>query len=190
MFPQHDAVDLPPDAIEVARVAEPWGVKGWFKLHAYSADPQALFSSKRWFLLPPQSVHKADSAPVPASVLRISEAREHGAHIVALAHGFDDRDKALGLRGSRVFIPRSGFPSTAPDEYYWVDLIGLDVVNRDGQALGRVSELLATAAQTVLVCQLDLGGKSIEHMIPFVAKYVDSVDLEGRRIQVDWQADY
>ncbi len=190
MFPQLDAVDLPSDAVEVARIAEPWGVKGWFKLHAYSTDPQALFFSKRWFLLPPQVANIADSAPLAASVLRISEAREHGAHVVALAHGFDNRDMALGLRGSRVFIPRSGFPSTATDEYYWVDLIGLDVVNRDGIAFGRVAELLATSAQTVLVCQLECDGKSVERMIPFVAKYVDSVDLPGRRILVDWQADF
>ena len=76
------------------------------------------------------------------------------------------------------------------DEYYWVDLIGLDVVNREGVALGQVKELLSTGAQTVLVMEFEQDGKTQERMIPFVAVYVDDVDMAKRLIKVDWQPDY
>ena len=187
MLPQLDVVQLPQDAVEVGRIAEPWGVKGWFKVHAHSADPQALFSSKRWFL---STAPATGSAATTAALLCVTGAREHGSVVVAGALGVDDRDSALALRGARIYIPRSGFPSTAADEYYWVDLIGLEVVNRQAVALGRVTELLTTAAQTVLVCAYESDGKRCERMIPFVSAFVDSVDLVGGRVVVDWQADY
>ena len=85
---------------------------------------------------------------------------------------------------------RSSFPTPDSDEYYWVDLIGLEVVNREGLALGSVKELLSTGPQTVLVIEYTEDGKTLERMIPFVSAYVDQVDLPGRRIMVDWQADY
>jgi 16S rRNA processing protein RimM len=76
------------------------------------------------------------------------------------------------------------------DEYYWVDLIGLEVVNREGIVLGVVRELLATGLQTVLVLSFQHEGKAMERMIPFVSVYIDQVDLIARRIEVDWQPDY
>jgi 16S rRNA processing protein RimM len=102
----------------------------------------------------------------------------------------EDRTAAETLRGARVFVPRSSFPTAAKDEFYWVDLLGLDVVNREGVALGRVKELLSTGPQTVLVIEYEQEGQPQERMIPFVSAYVDAVDLPGRRITVDWQADY
>jgi 16S rRNA processing protein RimM len=76
------------------------------------------------------------------------------------------------------------------DEYYWVDLIVLEVVNREGIVLGVVRELLATGLQTVLVLSFQHEGKAMERMIPFVSVYIDQVDLIARRIEVDWQPDY
>ena len=184
---QLDAVQLPPDAIEVGRVAEAWGVKGWFRVHTYSNSPEAIYSSKRWYLLPSG---KGGNAFTGTVMLPVKEAREHAGGVVATAQGVDDRGAAQSLRGARIFIPRSGFPSTAVDEYYWIDLIGLNVVNREGNGLGKVVDLLATAAQAVLVLQYQLDGKVLHRMIPFVAAYVDSVDLPGRLIHVDWQEDY
>ena len=102
----------------------------------------------------------------------------------------DDRAGAEALRGARIFVPRSSFPTADADEYYWVDLLGLDVVNREGVALGQVRELLSTGPQTVLVIAYEQDGKPQERMIPFVASFVDDVDLAARRIRVDWQADY
>ena len=182
-----EPADLPADAIEVGRIADAWGIKGWFKVLAHSADPEALFSSKRWFLQPAEQGPKTFSGTL---LLRIREAKDHSGVVVATAQQIDDRGAAEALRGARVFIPRSSFPTADADEYYWVDLIGLAVTNREGVALGTVKELLSTGPQTVLVLAYEAQGKTLERMIPFVAAYVDTVDIPGKRIAVDWQADY
>ncbi|AVS71415.1 ribosome maturation factor RimM [Paracidovorax avenae] len=188
-LPILDPADLPADAVEVGRIADAWGVKGWFKVLPYSADPEALFSSKRWYLQP--SEKGAKSFFTGTVLLPIRQAREHSDSVVAQAQGVDDRDAAEALRGARIFVPRSSFPTAAEDEYYWVDLIGLEVVNREDVALGTVRELLATGPQTTLVLSFPQeGGKEGERMIPFVSAFVDKVDIAGRRIVVDWQPDY
>lgn len=185
-----ETAELPADAIEVGRILDAWGVKGWFKIQPYSAQPEALFSSKRWF------VQTKPAGPAPAQpagqvqLLPIREAREHSEFIVACSAEVPDRQAAEALKGARVFVPRGSFPTAAPDEYYWVDLIGLDVFNREGIHLGQVSDLLPTGPHSVLVIAYESDGKSAERMVPFVAVYVDTVDLPARRITVDWQPDY
>jgi 16S rRNA processing protein RimM len=186
-LPGLDSVELPADAIEIGRIADAWGIKGWFKVLPHSASPEALFYYKRWYLQPSEKGAKTFSGTV---LLRVREAKEHSDTIVASAQEVDDRDAAEALKGARIFVPRSSFPTASTDEYYWVDLIGLDVVNREGVALGQVRELLSTGPQTVLVLEYAEEGKVLERMIPFVSVYVDSVDLPGKRITVDWQPDY
>jgi 16S rRNA processing protein RimM len=182
-----EPADLPADAIEVGRIHDAWGVRGWFKVLTHSADPQALFSTKRWYLQPPEKGPQAFSGTV---LLRVREAKEHSGVVVARTDGIEDRSGAELLKGARVFVPRSSFPSAGDDEYYWVDLLGLDVVNREGVHLGRVKDLMATGPQTVLVLEYEEEGKPQERMLPFVAAFVDRVDLAARRISVDWQPDY
>ena len=182
-----EAAELPADAIEVGRIADAWGIKGWFRILPYSATPEALFSSKRWFIQPTERGAKTFTGTLK---LAIKEAKEHSDSVVATSHDIPDRNAAEALKGARVFIARSSFPSTPEDEFYWVDLIGLDVVNREGVAMGQVKELLSTGPQTVMVLALEAEGQAQERMIPFVAAFVDGVDLPGRRITVDWQPDY
>ncbi len=187
MFPGLEPAELPADAVEVGRIADAWGIKGWFKVLAYSADPEALFSSNRWYLQPAERGPKTFSGTV---ALAIRSAKEHSDTVVASAQDVDDRTAAEALKGARIFIPRSSFPAAATDEFYWVDLLGLEVVNREGVALGQIRELLSTGPQTVLVMEYTEDGKTLERMIPFVNQFVDGVDLPGRRITVDWQPDY
>ncbi|MEI8169791.1 MAG: ribosome maturation factor RimM [Rhodoferax sp.] len=187
MLPGLEAADLPSDAIEVGRIADAWGIKGWFKVLPHSADPEALFSSKRWFLMPSERGAKTFTG---VAELTVTESKIHSNTVVASAKGVDDRTAAEALRGARIFVSRSNFPKAEIDEYYWVDLIGLDVVNREGVALGAVKELLSTGAQTVLVMDYEQDGKVQERMIPFVSVYIDNVDLPARRILVDWQPDF
>lgn len=187
MTPGLEAAELPADAIEVGRIADAWGIKGWFKVLSHSADPEALFASKIWFLLPTEKGPKTFAGVVKLSV---KEAKLHSGTVVASAYQVDDRTAAEALRGSRIFVARSSFPPAEKDEYYWVDLIGLEVINREGIALGKVKELLSTGAQTVLVMDFEQDGKVLERMIPFVAVYIDDVDLKARRILVDWQPEF
>ena len=129
-------------------------------------------------------------------LLSIKEAKEHSDSVVATAHEVADRNAAQALKGARIFVARSSFPTAGEDEYYWVDLIGLPVVNREGVSLGEVKELLSAGPQTVLVLEYssepdEMGiSRTLERMIPFVSAFVDSVDLTARRIVVDWQPNY
>jgi 16S rRNA processing protein RimM len=182
-----EPAELPADAVEVGRIADAWGIKGWFKVLPHSASPEALFSSRRWYLMPPEKGRQAFPGPV---LLRVREAKEHSDSVVATAQEIDDRTAAEALKGARVFVARSSFPTPAEDEYYWVDLLGAQVVNREGVALGEVKDLLSTGPQTVLVIAFEQDGTPAERMIPFVAAYVDTVDIAGKRIIVDWQPDY
>lgn len=207
-----DAEDpsFPADAVEVAWIAGAWGVKGWFKVEPFSADPQALFSSRRWFLKPAETALPAPAAVLASkaakpgveqvgqrptasassvfpALLRVTQAREHGGGVIASARDIEDRGAAQALRGARVFVSRASFPTAGDGEYYWIDLIGLSVVNRAAETLGRVAGLLETGAHCVLRVQAEDG---TERLIPFVAAYLDEVDLPGRCIRVDWGSDY
>lgn len=190
--------DLPADAIEMGGIAAPWGVKGWFKLHTYNASAEALLHARDWYLLPSDRPRKkavvaaAGALPQPVFTgcvrVRLREVKPHGDGIVAQIRDVDDRGITEALQGSRIFVPRSAFPPPKKGEFYWVDLLGMVVVNREGLALGSVKDLLSTGPQTVLVIADE--GAGIERMIPFVDAYIDAVDQPERRIRVDWQADY
>ena len=198
--------DWPDDAIEVGRIVDAWGLKGWVKVQPFASDPQALFSSRRWFLLPSEKAialrpATAAGTTIP-SLLKITQVKDHGDVVVALAHEVADRSAAEALRGARVFIGRASFPTAGADEFYWVDLIGLAVVNREREPLGTVVGLIDTGPHSVLRV-LPAGGAiepasgtasestiESERLIPFVAAYIDDVSLEKREIVVDWGLDY
>jgi 16S rRNA processing protein RimM len=188
---------LPDDAIEVGRVLDAWGVKGWLKILPHSSAPEALFSAATWFLQPPEAKFRPGFNAFTGTVsVSIDEAKTHSDSVVAKLKGLDDRTPAEALRGARIFLPRSSFPAASTDEYYWVDLIGLNVVNREGVALGCVRDLMATGPQSVLCVEYFLAAEgdaapaAAERMIPFVSVYVDNVDIAGKLITVDWQPDY
>ena len=199
MRPPLETAELPADAVEVGRILDAWGIKGWFKVLPHSASPEALFSSKHWFLLPPERSVKPRRPTEAATetsdwtrplLLQVREAKDHSDSVVACSEAIADRNAAESLKGARIFVPRSSFPAPQEGEYYWVDLIGLQVVNREGLVLGQVRDLMATGPQTVLVLQAEEAGKTVERLIPFVSAFVDQVDTAARCITVDWQPDY
>ncbi len=189
------AASLPQDAIELGRIQEAWGVKGWVRIQPHSADTSALFDSTEWFLQPPEARFARGFSAFSGVVgVAVAEIKAHSDGIVARLEGLDDRTAAEALKGVRICVPRSAFPPTPEGEYYWVDLIGLNVVNREGIHLGVVRDLMPTGPHSVLVMEhtdtVDGQEKAVERMIPFVAAYIDDVNLADRRIIADWQPDY
>ncbi len=184
-----DTPTMPADAVEVGRVIGAWGIKGGIKVKPFAADPQALFSSKRWFVQPPEGTgpRAPKAAPLP-TLLKVVSAREQGDGVVATAQELPDRNAAEALQGARIFVSRASFPTPDEGEFYWVDLIGLTAHNRQGVTLGVVTGLLETGPHCVLRIQPAAPGAA-EVLVPFVDAYVDAVDLPGRRIAVDWDAD-
>ena len=206
-----DGVVWPEDAVEVGRVVDAWGVKGGIKVMPFSSDPQALFCTKKWFLRPAEAavgaVVRPGAATKPASAvasaaqaarlnaprfLQVKSAREQSDIVVATCEGLDDRNAAEALKGARVFVSRSAFPTPDNGEFYWIDLIGLDVSNPQGEALGRVVDLIDTGPNSVLRLEGEAGadGKPVERLIPFVSAYILSVSLADKRIVADWGLDY
>ena len=173
-----------------------WGIKGGIRVQPFSKDPEALFSSRRWFILPPENLlgGKAGVTRFPP-LLRITSSKGHGESVVATAQELPDRNAAEALQGARIFISRASFPTAGDGEFYWIDLIGLAVVNRQGEALGTVTDLLDTGAHSVLRIRRPdaVDGAPLdatERLVPFVAAFVDDVSLAQRRITVDWGLDY
>lgn len=208
-----DGVVWPEDAVEVGRVVDAWGVKGGIKVMPFSSDPQALFCTKKWFLRPAEVAVGAvvrpgasvGAKPVSAVAsaaqaarlstprfLQVKSAREQSDIVVATCEGLDDRNAAEALKGARVFVSRSAFPTPDDGEFYWIDLIGLDVSNPQGEALGRVVDLIDTGPNSVLRLEgePDADGKPVERLIPFVSAYILSVSLADKRIVADWGLDY
>jgi len=182
------AENWPQDAVEVGAIVDAYGLKGWVKVAAHAEAHQggdALLSASRWWLL---------KGPERKSA-QMRQSKVHGDSVVAHLGGVADRDMALSLRGYRVYVRRSDFPALEVDEYYWVDLMGLDVVNVAGVSLGKVADMIDNGAQSVLRIEYaDTGkdGKSVigERLIPFVGVYVKTVDQAAKQIVVDWGADY
>ncbi|WP_114810217.1 ribosome maturation factor RimM [Paraburkholderia kururiensis] len=178
----------PSDAVEVGAIVDAYGLKGWVKVAAHAQAGRggdALLAAKRWWL------EKGSERKSAAVVL----AKTHGDAVVAQLGGTADRDAALALRGHRVYVSRHEFPALEADEFYWVDLLGLEVVNEGGEVLGKVASMIDNGAHSVLQVEYPTTGKdgkpvTGERLIPFVGVYVKSVDQAAKRIVVDWQADY
>ena len=153
------------------------GVKGEVKLESYTEPRTKIFSYEPWLL----------KSALGESEISGCRGRAQGKGIVATLPEIEDRDGAARFVGSEVWVRRSALPRPKRGEYYWADLEGLEVVTVEGAKLGRVSHLVATGANDVLVAN----DRKRERLIPFVLDdYVKEVDFESGRITVDWDPDF
>jgi 16S rRNA processing protein RimM len=159
----------------MGRIVAPFGVKGWVKLKVFTERPDSLLNYPTWWLASANGWQKFE----------VAEAEFHAKGLVVRLAGVSDRTGAESLSGVEVGVPREAFPEPEADEFYWSDLIGLDVVNRQDEALGKIEGFLETGANDVLVVRSDR-----ERLIPYVAPTIVAVDLQSRRVVVDWGVDY
>jgi 16S rRNA processing protein RimM len=167
--------------IVLGRILAPYGVQGWLRIHAFGDDPLAWGRMQNLWFCDDENAEDARWQSVELEQIKL-----HASGIVIKFKGISDRDSAESFSPCFIGAPREALPKTANDEYYWSDLIGLQVVNLTAVVLGRVSSLLESGANQVLV----VDGEDKQHLLPFVAPIVKSVDLKAKQVLVDWDADW
>jgi len=163
--------------VVMGRVAGAQGIQGWVKLKTYTETVDSLTEFPVWWL--GDEKHPWREVSVEAFVVQSKG-------LTAKFPGCNDRTTAEQYTGLLVAVPRSSLPPRDEDEYYWSDLIGLEVVNLEGESFGTVDNLMDTGVNHVLCVRGDGG----ETLIPFIASAIKRVDLMERVIQVDWEADW
>ena len=148
-----DVVEGDLDWLVVGRIGGVYGVRGWVKVFSYTQPQGNLLDYRPWYL----DINGAWQCYPEV------EARAHGKGLIAAFEGWRDRERSRALNGVDIAIRREQLPAIDEDDYYWAELVGMQVVNGDGVALGRVQRLLETGANDVLVVKGDR-----ERLIPFV----------------------
>jgi 16S rRNA processing protein RimM len=161
----------PPELIELGRVAGSYGVRGWVKVAPQRGVADALVAAAEWWL--------------GAEVRRVEQAKVHSATVVAKLAGIETREQALSLKGRKIAVARAALPDADDGRYYLADLIGLEVVNEQGLKLGVVRQWFTNGPQDVM----ELAGDRVR-LVPWVPTVVKKVDLEAKRIEVEWGADW
>ena len=159
----------------MGRVAGSYGVRGWIKVAPGGGVAASLAEAKEW--------------RIGEQSYQVTEARIHSLTVVAKLGGIETREQALELKGEQVLMARDALPEPGAGHYYLVDLVGLEVLNQQGEHLGTVKQWLTNGAQDVMELAAP-GVKSGARLIPWVSAVVKDVDLAGGRIVVDWGAEW
>ncbi len=171
--------------VELGKIVGVWGVKGWIKLHSYTRNRADIADYTRWYLSKHKKGPAFDNQTISVEVLHC---REQAKGIVAQLEAVQDRDKAAELMGQRIWVKQSDLPELPEGEYYWKELIGLNVFF-GSEELGKVVSIIETGANDVLVCKPITSGKP-EILIPYTKEVVSSVNLEQGSMLVDWDPQY
>lgn len=161
-------------AVVLGRIGAPFGVRGWVKVVSYTDPPEGIVNYRSWELV------RAGHAERRA----VLDWKRAGRAVAVQFEGVGTLEQARGLNGTVVQVSRDELPPTAPGEYYWDDLLGLEAVNVAGEPLGRVDDILEMPAHPVLVLQGER-----ERLVPLVPERLVAVDLESGRVTLDWHRD-
>ncbi len=164
--------------VTIGEISGAYGIKGWVRIHSHTQPRENVLRYSPWEL--EQDGERRQ--------VRVLAGRRQGRGVVAQIEGIDTRDQAERLRGAKIHIDRAQLPELPAGEYYWADLIGMQVVDLQGRRLGQVVNLLETGANDVLIVDGEAGR---EILIPWIReRVIKKVDLPARTIQVDWDPDY
>ena len=172
------------EIVVMGEIVGPYGVRGWLKVRSFAESPTGLLDFGRWWLKSKRSSEWEEFSRL--------EGRLHSGSLVVALGGVDTREAALAMKGFEVGVPRSALPAVQ-GAIYWQDLKGLAVVNRAGTELGVVRGVVEHGAHPLLRVAPRDGAAAAgeqERLIPYVPAIIDKVDVDARRIDVDWEADF
>ena len=168
--------DVPADIVLVGQVSALFGIKGWVKIFSYTQPRDNILQYNPWLIKT-----GADWVEV-----RLEEGRQQGKGVIARLEAYDSPEQSSRLIGCDIGLRQAQLPSLSEDEYYWNDLIGMQVINQDKVDLGIVKRMIETGSNDVLIVQGDS-----ERLIPYIKEQViKNIDLDEKIIQVDWDPDF
>ncbi|NOU43985.1 MAG: ribosome maturation factor RimM [Methyloglobulus sp.] len=164
------------EIINVGKITGVFGLKGWLKIFSHTQPRENILGYTQWFV---KKGIKEQSVKVIGGQLQ-------GKYVVAQLEGVSNRDEAENFMGWDIYIAHEQLPPLAKGQYYWTDLVGLEVENLEGYQLGKVESLFETGANDILLVKGDR-----ERAVPFLqGNTVKSVDLGAGKIIVDWDPDF
>lgn len=165
--------------IILGKIGAVYGIKGWLKIHSYTEEPEAIFDYSPWIL----------NLGGNKQNVEVSEWRRHNNGLIAKFSDINDRNDAQLRTGAEIIVADEQLPELPEGEFYWRDLIGMDVVNEQGYNFGKVTDIMETGSNDVLVVKAnrnDAFGKK-ERLIPYLEdQVIKSVSLDNKQIDVDW----
>ena len=170
----------PGKRVIIGRISGVHGVRGWLKVFSYTKPRENIFLYQPWLL------GEADnSAGATWTEIEFADCGNRGKSLVVKFAGVEDRDSAGQFIGRQVAVYRASLPEPGSGEYYWTDLLGMEVVTLAGKRLGKVVDILETGANDVLVVEGDR-----RRSVPFIREEViRQVDLDSALITVEWEWD-
>ena len=178
--------------VVMGRVVAPYGVFGWLKIVPDTEAFDGLFDYETWWL------GKGDDW----REMVVETAKTHNDVLVVKLKGIDDRDAALACKGKQIAVPREQLPEAEEDEYYWSDLIGIRVKNKQDVDFGLIVDVFETGANDVIAVRADAVRQDVgadkavakekpqERLLPFIDSVVLEVDIAAKTMLVDWDADF
>jgi 16S rRNA processing protein RimM len=161
----------------MGRVMAPWGVKGALKIEPFGSGSGSLCKHSAWWV----------GKPGKLSEVAVAECRAHGAYLVARFEGCSSPEQAAAYREAEVALRREDLPEPAAHEFYQADLIGLAVVNAQGERLGKVTGFFSAGGANDV---MRVAHESGERLVPATAEVIRKVDLAAGTVEVDWGADW
>lgn len=169
------------DLIVLGKITSVHGVRGEVKIYSFTDPIDNLLDYHHWTLKRDGEVKQVE----------LVSGRLQGKVLVAKLKGLDDREVARTFAGFDICVPRALLPDLDDGEYYWHQLEGLNVIDLQGQLLGRIDHLLETGSNDVMVvkpCPGSLDDR--ERLLPYTEQCVQRVDLAAGEMRVDWDADF
>ena len=160
--------------IRIGEIVNTHGIHGELRVRYYNEDKKGFLSYKSLLIRNPLG---------RLEPFEVTEARIHRKLVVVQLHGVDSIDQAERLVGGSVFVERTAFPEPEEGEYYWADLIGLEVTTTEGKSVGEIVRIIPTKANDVLVIAAGVE----ERLVPATEEVIKEVDLVSRRMVISPQ---
>lgn len=159
--------------IVMGKIASPYGVRGWSKVVSFTDPFDNLLNYSNW-----EIKHQNHWQPVT-----VEKCKTHGKWLIVKLSGCNDREQAKHYTNDLIAINRNDLIQPKANEYYWSDLIGLTVITVEGVSLGIIDSIMETGANDVIVVT---NQDNRQILVPYIKQVVKSVDLNNKKMIVDW----